>query len=194
MDVRVQRRLLARLPAEGQRVAREAAEEGDVAGADLLVHRRCERLTEVAGVLADDSQVVLAGPGHVAPGIGRDRDAGVGCLLHHRQHRVAEVRIGDDQADLLCDRGLEVGDALVQIGVGALVDDLADLRIRQRLEDELHLRHLAVHVLAEALDVRDRHLALRARGTAVVLPALQRQGEAESLNGEHRGSLSPVLL
>ena len=81
----------------GQRVAREAAEEGDVAGADLLVHRCCERLAEVARVLADDRQVVLAGPGHVAPGIGRNGDPGVGRLLHHRQHRVAEVRIRDDQ-------------------------------------------------------------------------------------------------
>src|SRR5438876_678157 len=58
VDARVERRLLALLPAERQRVAREAAEEGDVTGADLLVHHRSERPAEVACVLADDCQVV----------------------------------------------------------------------------------------------------------------------------------------
>ena len=77
----------------GQRVAREAAEEGDVTRLDLRVHRCCERLAEVAGVLADDGQVVLAGPGDVAPGIRRNGDSGVGRFLHHGQHRVTEVRI-----------------------------------------------------------------------------------------------------
>ena len=47
--------------------------------------------------------------------------------------------------------------------------------IRQRLEDELHLRHLAVDVLAELLDVRDLELAARSGVAAVVLPALERQ-------------------
>ena len=35
-DVRVERRLLALLPAFGQRIAREATEERDVAGLDLV--------------------------------------------------------------------------------------------------------------------------------------------------------------
>ncbi len=47
------------------------------------------------------------------------------------------------------------------------------LWIRERLEDELHLRHLTVGVLAEALDVRDGELAARSGVTAVVLPALE---------------------
>ncbi len=128
-----------------------------------------------AGVLTDDRQVVLAGIADVAPGIRRDGDSGVGRLLHHRDHRVAEVRIGDDQVDTLGDRRLPVGERLVEVDVCARVDDLADLRIRQRLEDELHLRHLAVDVLAELLDVRDLELAARPGLAAVVLPALERQ-------------------
>ena len=175
VDVRVERRLLAVLPAEGQRVPGEAAEERDVTRLDLRVHHLRVGLAELAGVLADDGEVVLARPGHEAPGVGRDRNAGVGRLLHHRQHRVTEVRIGDDQVDLLGDRRLEVGDALVQVRVGALVDDLPDLRIGERLEDELHLRHLAEDVLAELLDVGDRELAAGAGAAAVVLPALERQ-------------------
>ena len=142
---------------------------------NLGVHHLRVRLAQLAGVLADDGEVVLARPGHEAPGIGRDRNAGVGRFLHHRQHRVTEVRIGDDQVDLLRDRRLEVGDALVQVRVGALVDDLPDLRIGERLEDELHLRHLAEDVLTELLDVGDGELAAGARAAAVVLPALERQ-------------------
>ena len=159
-----------------QRVAREAAEEGDLARLDLRVHDLGVRLAQVAGVLTDDGQVVGARPGHEAPGVGGNRDAGVGRLLHHGQHRVAEVRIADDQADVLCDRRLEVGDALVQVGVGALVDDLPDVLVRERLEDELHLRHLAIDVFAELLDVGDRELAAGARAAPVVLPALECQG------------------
>src|SRR5439155_10281813 len=49
------------------------------------------------------------------------------------------------------------------------------LSIRQRLEDELHLRHLAIDVLAELLDVGDGQLAARTGAAAVVLPALERQ-------------------
>ena len=55
----------------------------------------------------------------------------------------------------------------------APVDDLPDLRIRERLEDELHLRHLAIGVLTEALDVGDGQLPARAGAAAVVLPALE---------------------
>ena len=192
MDVGVERRPLAGLPAEGQRVPREAAEERDVPGLHLRVHDVRVHLAERARVLADDGQVVLAGAGHVAPGIRRDGDAGVGCLLHHRQHRVTEVRVGDDQADMLCDRRLEVGDPLVQVGVGAAVDDLADLRIRQRLEDELHLRHLAVDVLAELLDVGDGELASGPGAAAVVLPAFERQGVVHLLVGAPEGGQRDV--
>ena len=67
--------------------------------------------------------------------------------------------------------------------MGALVDDLADLWVRQRLEDELHVRHLAVDVLAELLDVGDGELAARTGVADVVLPALQRQGVVDLLVG-----------
>ena len=153
----------------------EAAQEGDVAGLDLPVHDVRIRLAERAGVLPHHREVVRAGAGHEAPGVGGDGDPGIGRLLHHRQHRVAEVGIRHDQADLLRDRGLEVGDPLVQVGVCAAVDDLADLRVRQRLEDELHLRHLAVDVLAELLDVGHRQLAAGAGLAAVRLPAPERE-------------------
>src|SRR4029078_7555406 len=43
--------------------------------------------------------------------------------------------------------------------------------------DELHLRHLAVDVLTELLQVGDGQLPARTRVTAVVLPALERQVE-----------------
>src|SRR6187551_3195005 len=176
LDVRVERGLLALLPALRQRVAREAAEEGDVPGLDLPVHDVRIGLAERAGVLPHHREVVRAGAGHEAPGVGGDGDPGIGRLLHDRQHRVAEVGVRDDQAHLLGDRRFEVGDSLVQVGVGTAVDDLADLRIRQGLEDELHLRHLTEDVLAELLDVGDGQLATGARLAAVRLPAPERQG------------------
>ena len=132
-----------------------------------------------AGVLTDDRQVVLAGIADVAPGIRRDRDSGVGRLLHHRDHGVAEVRIGDDHVDTLGDCRFPVGERLVEVDVCARVDDLADLGVRQRLEDELHLRHLAVDVLAELLEIRDFELAARPGLAAVVLPALERQCQVD---------------
>src|SRR6185312_8702647 len=55
------------------------------------------------------------------------------------------------------------------------------LRVGHRLEDELHLRHLAERVLAEALDVGDGELAARAGRAAVVLPALQGQRVVDGL-------------
>ena len=177
----VERRLLALLPAERQRVPGEAAEEGDVAGLDLRVHHVRERLAELARVLADHRRVVRARAGHVAPGVGRHGDSGLRRLLEHRDHGVAEVGVGDDRAHVLRDHRLEVRDRLVQVGVCAHVDDLPDLGIRERLEDELHLRHLAVGVLAEALDVRDGELAARSGAAAVVLPALERQRVVDRL-------------
>ena len=66
--------LLALLPAGGQRVALESAEERDLARADLLVDDLREGLAERARVLADDGRVVLAWAGHVAPGVRADWD------------------------------------------------------------------------------------------------------------------------
>jgi hypothetical protein len=59
--------------------------------------------------------------------------------------------------------------------MGARVDDLANLRVRQRLEDELHLRHFPVDVLSERFHIGNGQLAARPRVAAVVLPALERQ-------------------
>src|SRR4029078_7677387 len=63
LDVRVERRLLALLPARGQRVPGEAAQEGDLTGLDLLVHDVRVRLAERARVLAHYGQVVRARAG-----------------------------------------------------------------------------------------------------------------------------------
>ena len=85
LDLRVQRLLLALLPGRGQRVARRAAHEGDLARAHVVVHLLGEGLAERARVLADDGRVVLAGAGHVAPRVRGDRDSRVLRLLEHRQ-------------------------------------------------------------------------------------------------------------
>ena len=162
----------------GERVARCAAHERDLAGADVVVDLLGEGLAERARVLADDGRVVLAGAGHVTPCVRGDGDPCRGRLLEYRQILVADVREVDDHVGTLCDDRLEVRQRVARAAredVGALVDDLADLRVRQRLEDELHLRHLAVDVLAERLHVRDGQLSAGARVTAVVLPALERQ-------------------
>ena len=115
VDRRSERRRLALLPALGEGVPREAAEERDLPGLDLVVHDVRPRLAGHAGVLTDDRQVVLAGIADVAPGIRRNGDSGVGRLLHHRDHGVAEVRIGDDHVDTLGDRRFPVGERLVEV-------------------------------------------------------------------------------
>src|SRR5262249_48420309 len=79
-----------------------------------------------------------------------------------------------DHIDLLGDIGAHVGHRLGRVAGRRGVDDLLDARIRERLQDEFHLGDLAPDVLAEAVRVGDREIAVPGFAD-VVLPAFERQ-------------------
>ena len=117
--------------------------------------------------------------------------------LNAGRYCVADVGIVDDHVGALGDRGTEVGQWIsrgARERLGAHVDDLPDLRVRERLEDELHLRHFAIDVLSERLQVGRGQLAARARIAAVLLPALQRQVQVDGIVGTSKRGERDLLL
>ena len=153
----------ALLPSQGQRVARCAAHDPDLAGTDPVVDDLREALAQRAEVLADDGEVVragderpfLVGKPHPSRRIRRVRDAGVLGF----QDGVGDVRalvgITDDEIDAGLDQEPDVagGDRRVRVPLGVTEHHLADLRVRERLQDGLHPRHLTPDVQPAAVGV-----------------------------------------
>ena len=176
----------ALLPTEGQGVAGRTAEHADLAAADPCVEHVREAVAERTQVLADHGGVVLAGnerallagQADVAGREGQVRDPG-------------SLRFGDSSGEGDTHVGIpddEVGAALDQephavrmnfrilVEVGCRRDDLADLRVGQRLEDRLHVAHRApdVHGVATAVGVAHDELAAAAGVARLCTPTLQR--------------------
>ena len=163
LDVGVQPLPLALLPCGGlsccracRRGTRSARRR---AGCSFMIS--AYGLAERADVLAAVGQVVGARIADVRVGPQRDRDLALRRLAVGRQQGLARVRVADDHVDALGDHAAHVRDRLLRVQVRVGVDDLADVLVRQRLEDELHLEDLACDVAAEAVGQADGELAAR---------------------------------
>jgi hypothetical protein len=160
-----------------------------------------ERIERVAGSAEQDRDVATVGQlasellapctsdgAHVGAGVGevvgawladlgaRPRDH-LGTLLGGglvgRHQRLTGVGVADDDVEVTGGEAADVGDRLLRVEVGVGVADLADLGVRQRLQDELHLEQLAGDVATEAVGQADLQLTAAAGLAAVVLPALE---------------------
>ena len=143
-----------------------------------------ETVAQGAQVLADHGEVVLArdqrtfllrqpDPTGRIRGI---RDAGVLGFQDRVGDVRALVRVADDEVHTGLDQELDVarGDRGVRAPLGVPEHHLADLRVRERLEDGLHAGHLAPHVESAAVGVAHREVAPTARVTLRGAPAFHR--------------------
>ena len=161
----------------GRSGCRRAGDHGDLAAVgQRLVELLTPGVAEGADVAAAVGEVVGA---RLADLAGRPRHhlgALVGGGPVGGDQRLAGVGERQDHVVALGGEAAHVGDRLLRVEVGVGVADLADLRVRERLEDELHLEDLAGDVAAEPVGEADLELAAGAGVAAVLLPALAGPG------------------
>ena len=129
----------------------------------------------VAEIFSDGRDEVLA---RFATDVGavvkNDEYAGLGGFLDRRQQRRPGIGENDNHIDLLRDKGPHIGDRLGGVAASRGVNDLFDVRIRQRLLDEFHLGDLAPDVLAEPVGIGHGKCAVPGFAD-VVFPAFKRE-------------------
>ena len=197
----------ALLPTEGEGVARRPAEHGDLAAADARVEHVGEALAERAQVLADHRRVVLtgdegtflAGQSDVARREGQVRDPGGLRFGDRAGEGDPGVGIPDDEVGAALDQEPDVVGRhfRIRVEVGGGRDDLADLGVRQRLQDGLHVAHRTpdVHRVAATVGVAHDEVATRSGVARLGAPALHRlvdRGLVEVLVGPGDGGEDDV--
>ena len=173
------------LPTEARRVPRRTAEHRHLAGADAGVENVGEALAKRAEILADHRRVVLAGnerallagQSDVARRERQVRDARGLRFGDGAGEGDADVGIPDDEVDAALDQEPHVVGVnlriLVEVGGGR--DDRADLGVRERLEDGLHVTHRTpdVHRAAATVGVTHDQLTTATGVTRLIAPTLQ---------------------